>query len=148
MKPVYFVTNSKPASYNAGKKAKYENQLRSEFNSKYACCYSGLPTNETSLKARVIYLHRLINNVPDVDNISKPIIDAFRTVIYQDDSLIVQRTANILKLDDFDMAMVDATYMPQVIINDFNQFVNHKEQHLLFFGVSSLNLDEIKIGEI
>ena len=148
MKPVYFVTNAKPVSYNAASKTKYEVQLREEFNNKYASSYSGLPTSDNNLKARVIYIHRLINNIPDIDNLSKPIIDAFRTVIYKDDCLIAQRTANIMKLDDFDMAMVDATSMPINVLRDFNGFVTRREQHIVFFGVSTMDLNEIRIGVI
>lgn len=148
MKPVYFVTNSKPASYNSANKTKYEGQLRSEFDDKYSSCYSGLPTSETNLKARIIYIHRLLSNIPDVDNLSKPIIDAFRSVIYKDDCLFAQRTANIIRYNDFDLTMVDATDLPQPVLDDFVDFVNKKEQHIVFFGVGNMNLSDIKIGQL
>ena len=99
---VYYVTNAEPCSYNNTKRRQeFKTNVQSEFNRKYSMLYAGLPIKEKTLKAHVILIHQLLPGVtPDADNLSKPFIDAFCGIIYEDDKQVIRRTADILKLKD------------------------------------------------
>ena len=148
---VFYVTNTEPCSYNTKNKKKkqiFKATVQSEFSTKYSALYKGLPIKEKTLKAHVILIHQLIpGKTPDADNLSKPFIDAFCGIIYDDDRQIIRRTADILKLKDFDFMMVDATDMPVEIYDDFEKFYLNKENTILFFEVGEFLSSQIKIGE-
>lgn len=146
---VFYVTNTKPCSYNNHRmRARFKSQVQSEFTSKYAKLYSGLPISGTTLKAHVVLIHQLYpEETPDADNLSKPFIDAFCGIIYNDDRQLIRRTADILKLSDFDFMTVDATDMPIEVYNDFETFYLNKEKTILFYEVGSFLSTEIRIGE-
>lgn len=128
---------------------KYKADIQDEFIQKYAHLYQDLPITQNTLQAHLVYIHQLRpGNIPDIDNLSKPIVDSFIGIIYQDDSLILRRTADILTLKDFDFVTVDATDMPIEIYNDFNDFYLKNEPHILFFEVANFSSQQIKIGEL
>ena len=146
---VFYVTNAEPCSYNNVKKrAVFKNTVQSEFNTKYARLYTGLPINNKTLKAHVVCIHQLDPfHTPDADNLSKPFIDAFCGIIYNDDRQVIRRTADILRLNDFDFMTVDATDMPIEIYDDFETFYSNRERSILFFEVGEFLSSQIKIGE-
>lgn len=146
---VFYVTNTEPCSYNNHKKrTAFKLRAQMEFNSKYALLYTGLPLTDTTLKAHVVLIHQLPPGcTPDADNLSKPFIDAFCGIIYEDDKQIIRRTADILKLKDFDFMTVDATDMPLEIYEDFEHFYSAKEKSILFFEVGEFLSSQIKIGD-
>ena len=45
-----------------------------------------------------------------------------KEIIYEDDKQVIRRTADILKLKDFDFMTVDVTDMPIEIYDDFENF--------------------------
>ena len=147
---IFYVTNMHPRSHNhSGSSNTYKESIQQEFNSKYSNLYENLPIIDQELQAHVVYIHQMRQgNIPDADNISKPIVDAFIGVIYSDDSLIIRRTADILKLNDFDFMSVDATNMPLKIYQDFENYYLNNEQSILFYEVGDFDKSKIKIGEI
>lgn len=148
--PIYYVTNKKPLSHNKkGSNEKYKQEFRDEFRDKYAKLYKELPIENGKLQSYIVYIHQLTpGHIPDVDNLSKPIVDAFTGVMYKDDSQIIKRSAIILELKDFDFVTVDATNMPLEIYDDFNTYHENKEQNIILFEVDKVALSMIKIGEI
>lgn len=148
---IFYVTNTEPCSYNtknSKRKQVFKQTVRLEFNSKYSFLYSGLPIKNETLKAHVVLIHQFIpGSTPDADNLSKPFIDAFCGIIYDDDKQIIRRTADILKLKDFDFMTVDATDMPIEIYDDFQNFYLKKEKTILFFEVAEFLSSQIRIGE-
>lgn len=147
--PVFYVTNKKPLSHNkGGSREEYKQTFRDEFKTKYANIYSGLPYEKDRLQSCIVYIHQLKPGcIPDVDNLSKPIVDSFTGVIYKDDSQIIKRSAIILELKDFDFVTVDATNMPLKIYEDFNTYYENKEENIVLFEVDKVVLNTIKIGE-
>lgn len=111
---IYYVTNKKPLSHNQkGKNEKYKEAFKNEFLSVYAHLYTWLPIKDRTLQSNIVYIHQLRQGcIPDVDNLSKPIVDAFTGIIYEDDKQIIRRSANIIELKDFDFMAVDATNIP------------------------------------
>ena len=147
---VYYVTNKKPLSHNkSASREKYKQSFRDEFNSKYAKLYNGLPIKNDRLQSIIVYIHQLKpGHIPDVDNLSKPIVDAFSGVIYIDDRQIIKRSAIILELKDFDFITVDATNMPSEIFDDFITYREKNEENIVLFEVDEISLDTIKIGDL
>ena len=150
MNNIYYVTNKKPLSHNkSGSAEKYKCKFREEFNDKYAHLYEELPIVNKTLKSNIVYIHQLRNGcIPDVDNLSKPIVDTFTGVIYEDDKLIIKRSASIIALKDFDFVSVDATYMPVEIFEAFNNYYISKEENIIYFEVGEFDASQIKIGEL
>ena len=148
--PIFYVTNKKPLSHNKkGSNERYKQEFRDEFSRKYSMLYKGLPIEKDKLQSCIVYIHQLRQgHIPDVDNLSKPIVDAFTGVIYKDDSQIIKRSAMILELRDFDFVTVDATDMPLKVYEDFNSYHENKEENIILFEVDKVDLNTIKIGEI
>lgn len=79
--PICFVADKKPISYNSPKKGKYQAELQNAFK-RFQDLYPDLPINGKELSSKVVYIHKDDKGIPDVDNLSKPFIDAFSEVIY------------------------------------------------------------------
>ena len=148
---IYYVTNKKPLSYNnARKKEKYKQEFQEEFKTLYGHLYPNLPIHQKTLQSNIVYIHHQLKNgcVPDVDNLSKPIVDTFTGVIYDDDRQIIRRAANIIELKDFDFFAVDETNMPIEIFEAFETYYENKEQNIIYFEVGEFSVSQIKIGEM
>lgn len=149
---IFYVTNRHPCSYNGTSKAKlkFKTDVQTEFRVKYAHLYQNLPEDNKTLKAHIVFLHQFknIEDTPDADNLSKPLVDAFCGIIYKDDRQVISRKAEILKLQDFDFMTVDATDMPLEIYNDFQKYYLHKSKHIIFYEITEFLPSQIKIGEL
>lgn len=124
--------------------------MQTEFKVKYAHLYQNLPERKNTLKAHIVFLHQInnIHKAPDADNLSKPLVDAFCGIIYEDDRQVISRKAEILKLQDFNFMTVDATDMPLEIYNDFQNYYLHKSKHIIFYEITEFLPSQIKIGEL
>ena len=147
---IFYVTNKKPLSHNMKKSINYyKEQFCKEFNNKYARLYNDLPFKNEKLQSCIVYIHQLRKGcIPDVDNLSKPIVDTFNGIMYLDDSQIIKRSAIILELKDFDFVTIDATHMPIEVYEDFMSYHNNKEQNIILFQVDKVSLENIRIGEL
>ena len=96
-----------------------------------------------------MYIHQQRQGcIPDVDNLSKPIVDAFSGVIYVDDSQVIRRSASIIALKDFDFVAVDATNMPIEILEAFENYYENNESNIIYFEVGEFDASQIRIGEL
>ncbi len=150
---VYYVTNKKPKSHNkGGSDPNYKAAFQAEFQAKYSNLYVdlNLPFRKgINLKTNVTYIHKCQKGcVPDIDNLSKPIVDAFTGVIYEDDSMVAVRQAQIIESKDFQFVTVDATEMPQQIFDDLNDYYSNGEEHIVLFGVDTMEISSIVVGVI
>lgn len=147
---IYYVTNKKPLSHNrSGSNKKCKEEFRKEFSALYAHLYTGLPIKEKTLQSNIVYIHQVRQGcIPDVDNLSKPIVDAFSGIMYMDDKQIIRRSASIVALKDFDFVAVDATDMPQEILEAFENYYENKESNIVYFEVGEFDVSQIRIGEL
>ena len=147
---IYYVTDKSPLSHNkGGKNAQYKETLKNEFTEKYSHLYTGLPIKGKTLQSNIVYIHQKREGcIPDVDNLSKPMVDAFSGVIYEDDRQIIRRSANIIALKDFDFVAVDATNMPADIFIAFENYYECKAENIVYFEVGEFDASQIKIGEL
>lgn len=147
---VYYVTNKQPISHNgSGSSSKRKQEFKDDFNITYSHLYEGLPIKGKTLQSNIVYIHQQRpGNIPDVDNLSKPIVDAFSGVIYEDDRQIIHRSASIIELKDFDIVSVDATYMPLEIYEALESYYEKKETNIIYFEVGEFDVSQIRIGEL
>lgn len=148
---IMYVTNKHPLSHNKkGSNQQYKDQFKNEFIKKYRNLYNNLPICGKTLKSAIYYIHRMRNGYtpPDVDNLSKPIVDSFNGVMYEDDSQIIYRIAAIRQVSDFSMISIDVSDVPYEIYQDFHKFCKSpKEDYIVLFGVEEIDEEAIKIGE-
>lgn len=135
MQKVYTVYDDRPISYNAStnSKKRYQTAIRDKFIINYKKHYSNLPLT-TTLESRIIYSSRvqLVKDRADINNISKPTIDAFVGCIYNDDKQIIQRIATRYDLSPLKTISIDCSDMPFEVANDINQCLLSKSEHHLF----------------
>ena len=99
-----------PLSYNSrnvNNKKAYSNQIRSAFLRKYKGAVPRFPADE-ELYARVYFFMSDGVNI-DCDNISKPIWDAVRGLVYEDDRNIEFRTASVIDVNIHPFNIIDTS---------------------------------------
>ena len=149
MNPVYYLSNKRPLSHNrSGELEKYKKIHKEKYYRSYAHLYSNLPTSERKLHTKLAYIyhHRVKATIPDVDNLSKPIIDAFSGVIYCDDKQVMRREAIEIELNDLQFITFEMTDMPEKIANKLERYISNKEDHIVLLAVSNAVLNDIVIG--
>ena len=123
---IYYVSKNKPLSHNKnGSKKEYKDMYVNDFNNRYSYLYPNIPIKNDMLQSKLVYIFHDIkeSNIPDVDNLSKPIVDAFSGVIYKDDRQIVQRSASRIGLENLQFITIEFTKMPGAVANDLNEFI-------------------------
>ena len=143
MNKVYTMYDNRPVSYNAKTNSKnnYKNALQNKFRNDYAQCYACLPLT-ANLESRFIYYTR-VQDQCDIDNISKPTIDAFNGCIYKDDKQIIQRIATRYDLTPFETISIDCSNMPFEVANDINQCLQSKSEHLLICSFAPIDRSDL-----
>jgi len=117
--------------------------LTKEFEA-YKCLYSNLPLEE-KLYSKIIYIHKK-NITTDVDNISKPFVDAFKGIIYQDDILIDHRTCSKIKLEDLGLFELNLSVLPTEISERFSQLLESQNEHIVYYEIGIFSEDMVFIG--
>lgn len=147
MNPVFYVDNNKLQSHNDSGKNQYKRHHSERFKNRYKKLYSGIPTKENNLQTQLVYISNRYKS-PDVDNLSKPIIDAFSGVIYEDDKQVIKREATLLELKDLEVVTIDFTNMPPKIVEDLDDYITEKEEYILLLTVNNVDYKNITIGGI
>lgn len=138
----YFVFKTKPISYNSKRLAQYKARLQAEFLSDIN--NNGIqPITNIDLYANIIYFHQNPTDI-DADNLSKPFIDTFTNVIYDDDKLIKHRIASKILQSNFSVIEIDGN-MPTNILLKLTDYIG-SENHVLFFEIGELKNKMIKVG--
>ncbi len=144
MQKVYTMYDGRPVSYNAKKASKdnYKNALKNKFISDYAHCYLGLPLS-IELESRFIY-YTTVQDQCDIDNISKPTIDAFTGYIYNDDKQIIQRLANRHDISSLAAISIDCSNMPIEVATDIYQCIQSNSKHLLICSFAPIDKNKLE----
>ncbi len=145
-KTVYFVSDQEPRSIQADSRHRqaYMARLQREF-SEISSLYPFLPL-EQELYSKLIYIHFSKTNI-DVDNMSKPFVDAFKEIIYSDDALINHRVCSKIKFMDFFPREIRLDSFPGIVAAKLNDMIIKRSQHILYFEVGLFSSDMIVIGD-
>ena len=147
MEDVYFSFNFKPRSYNSGQMDPYHKLLRNEFIAKYSHLYIGIPFEKNvDIQTDLLYIDRTKSKsqMIDIDNISKPIIDSFCGVIYNDDKQVVRRTATHLRAISYDLTEIDVTDLPFAVIQTIESVISGKKEQAVVLKISEIDLKEMR----
>ena len=110
---IAFIVKATPRSVNARSCQIYKNKLVSEFERNN---FSGVPF-EGILYARIYYFYS-VKCFIDVDNLSKPAIDAFKGKAYLDDCALAFRASAKIDLRETNITEFDCTKIPENVFQD------------------------------
>lgn len=142
------IHNLVPLSYNSRSvknKEAYYKRIRSAFLRKYKGAVPKFPANE-ELYARVYFFTSDGVNV-DCDNISKPIWDAVRGLVFVDDRSIVFRTATVIDVNIHPFNIIDTSTIDGAVAADLMQGLAAPEVKCMYIECGQFKEPMIKIGE-
>ncbi len=98
-----------------------------------------------NLYIRIVWFHS-IERVGDVDNIIKPIIDAFKGVVYLDDESIVKcLSQKVYTKKDF---RITQAHLPSDIYEELIALLGSEEEHIFYVEVGQLTSHSVYFGPI
>jgi len=131
----------KPKSHQSGRKNdRYKEQLRAAARDHGAKVQSG------ARYARIIWF-QLEQTPGDVDNMTKPILDALRAVVYQDDDQIVRRLAEKTVTSSRSFSMTPGDAPTEATQAELESLVG-TERHVLYIEVGPVMDPRISFGPV
>ena len=129
-----------PVTIKAERHLRYEAEIRVAFRQYWP--------HQTILTGRlygvVYYFHKVPTQI-DADNLSKPVFDALKNELYKDDrSVEVVRSGNF-DLGAFGTDELDLTRVPDNVVSDFLQALDHSD-HILYIEIGSLDFGMFEFG--
>ncbi len=125
---ITFFVRSRPASANNSRKPRYRSKMVEAARS--------LMTDRTLLPgplyARITWIH-FRPREQDVDNIAKPLLDALREVVYEDDRLIEQCLVTSIDGTDLSTSGLEPT-----VADALTRYLEEPSDHLLMVEVGRL----------
>lgn len=141
---VCFVSDLKPFSIQSRGYQKYKLRLIAEFES-YRVLFPKIPLNE-NIYSKIVYIYSKKTDI-DVDNMSKPFVDAFRGIIYPDDNIINHRICSKIMLEDFQLYEIPIGSLPIEIAEKFNELIENGSEHIVYYEIDKFSENMICIGE-
>ena len=126
--------------FNRKRKASYYAKLRDAFT-KY---HPNRNLLNDDLYGVVYYFYKVNVNV-DSDNISKPIWDALKSFLYDDDQQIKMRISGSLDINSPWFQTLDVTNLPSNILTDLLDALEN-ENHIIYIECGSLNTNLYKFN--
>ena len=143
---VCFVSGQKPKSIQAGGGVgAYKQRLQQEFE-QYKGIFSNLPLTD-NLYSKIIYIHANSSEI-DVDNMSKPFVDAFKGIIYPDDNIINHRICSKIKFDDLDLYELQIDLLPIEVIEELDRLITDKNPHISYFEIGVFSPEMVFFGGV
>ena len=127
-----FIIKVKPKSYNSwgsasvAKKTNYRHLIESSFNN----AYPGHIPLDTDLYGSVYHFFQRDIGI-DADNLSKPIWDCLREILFDDDKRVKMRVAGSFDLTTNDFTILDFSGLPGMIIDTLLEAIE-TEEHVLY----------------
>lgn len=147
MDAIYFVYDKQPLSHNHTSLEDYKTEIADYFLDKFSSIYTNYHFEHTTdLQTEILYMVRLkkIDKVTDIDNVSKPIIDAFKGVIYDDDGQVVRRIATRYWIQAYGLPIFDATTMPFEVMKAIQKAIDTGLPHIVIMKVKEADLKNMK----
>ena len=130
-----------PKSVQADRRTGYRERLSRRALARFAGAMLAGP-----LYSRVVWIH----GVPvtgDVDNISKPIIDALKGVVYRDDFAVVKRSVERFEKADPALAIQPGDTAGD-LLGELIDFLAGDDPHLVYVEVGELRSRRLVFGPI
>ncbi|WP_164851435.1 RusA family crossover junction endodeoxyribonuclease [Larkinella soli] len=81
----------------------------------------------------------------DADNLSKPVWDCLKSILFDDDKQIKWRTAGSFYLQSHDITLIDFSGIPSLIITDLLEAIE-TEDHILYVECGRFDISMVKIN--
>jgi len=138
------ITNQAPRSIQSRNLPQYKKYLINEFH------HHGYSSSEKpfsfSLYSKVIYIHRSRKAPVDVDNMSKPLVDAFNGIIYSDDNIINHRVCSKISRHDINAYELNLTVLPDAVAEKFDEYLENDSEHILYYEVGTFSESMVFAG--
>ena len=145
MSDVYYAFADRPLSHNqAGSTAEYKQKIADDFRKKFLTNYPFLPFPLTEdLQTDILYLDgtKAKTQVTDIDNISKPLVDALRGVVYIDDSQVVRRVATRFSMCSYSVTTLDFKGIPFSAFNIVDTAIKRKKDQIVIMRIKEIDLN-------
>jgi len=135
--PVIIVTPKKPLSYNSQRKLRYQAFLANEAGASITTPMTG------QLYSKAYYFYRGKSDI-DADNLSKPILDAFKGVVFRDDAQVVLRVAAKISVETDTFELIQDG-MPPALYQSLVDLIA-VQQHILYIEVGALDGFRLNLG--
>jgi hypothetical protein len=147
MNPIFFISHQKPQSIQSKKPIlPFQQKLRDDFEANFE--YDDLPLS-IPLYTKILYIYKeKKGDKLDVDNMSKPIVDAFKNIIYSDDNIINHRICSKIERSALDIVEIEETQLPRDITEKLIEFFRRDLDHILLFEVGVFTQDMIKFAGV
>lgn len=140
------VVARRPVSYNSGGKARYQEAIRDEARRRMA---NAMPASGT-LYIRIVWFHSIrltARDDVDVDNMSKPIVDALKDVVFTDDAQLSLRL--VQKVDAARAFTFEGNIQPRPeVVTELNDLLGENQAHILYIEVGESSVQRITFGPI
>ncbi|WP_020603382.1 RusA family crossover junction endodeoxyribonuclease [Spirosoma spitsbergense] len=137
-----FIISTRPKSYNSKKSLAYENQLRVTYSANYPI---HVPV-ETDLYGLVHHFFRRDIGI-DADNLSKPVWDALRGLLFADDKQVKLRIAGSFNLSTNDFTTIDFSGLSGSMITSLLDALQEEtDEHILYVECGKFTTDMIKLN--
>lgn len=138
-----FLTNTRPRSIQADRVQIYKERLIDEFHNQ-GLSFTGTPYS-SPLYSKVIYIHLRKTDI-DVDNMSKPLVDAFKGILYRDDKIINHRVCSKISLNDIDSYELNLAALPTEIAEKFDKYLAENSDHILYYEIGEFSESMVYVG--
>ena len=142
---ICFVSGQKPLSIQATGRDNYKQRLKQEFEN-YKNLFPDLPIND-NIYSKIIYIHSKSSDI-DVDNMSKPFIDAFKGIIYPDDNIINHRVCSKIKFNELDLYQLQSELLPFKINERLDELIANKSEHIIYFEIGLFSPEMVFFGGV
>jgi Holliday junction resolvase RusA-like endonuclease len=141
-----FVIICKPKSYNSWgsasvtKKSKYKNLIEKSFRDAY-------PAHillEDDLYGLVYHFFQRDIGI-DADNLSKPIWDCLRGILFDDDKRVKMRIAGSFDLTANDLTILDFSGLPGTVIASLLEVIE-TEEHVIYIECGTFTTEMIRLN--
>lgn len=135
-----FIVNTQPKSYNSKKTLSYQLRFVSAFRENY-------PDHallDKELYGLIYHFYRRDIGI-DADNLSKPVWDGLKGIVFEDDKQIKMRIAGSFDLTANDFTVIDFSGLPGKDIGLLLEAIE-TEEHVLYVECGSFTMDMIRLN--
>lgn len=150
MEDIYYIFCERPLSHNRShsgtKLTDYKNGLALDFHTNFENLYRQpfCRGSDTSVMTEILYFEGIRYQKTDIDNLSKPIVDAFKGILYEDDGQVVRRTATKVNTFTYGIDFIDITDLPAKVVTLYNKWRRQGKEHITILKVSDINLADFR----
>ena len=135
-----FVVSTQPKSYNSRKILPYQERIKVAFEGDYP----GHTPLTTEVYGLVYHFFRRDIGI-DADNLSKPVWDSLKGVLFEDDKQVSMRIAGSFDLSANDLTILDFSGLTGAIITALLSAIQTSE-HVLYVECGNFTTDMIRLN--